>query len=54
MMCNKMYVEREGTTEISEEFIINNEFVNLLNENEEIFKIDINNKNKGYPILKWE
>ena len=33
MMCNKMYVERGGTTEISEEFIINNEFVNLLNEN---------------------
>lgn len=41
--------------EKTEEQMKNNEFLNLLNQNNEnIWKADSNNSNNGYPILYWE
>lgn len=67
-ITNVYYKETEGMTAIgngnigdnstmvlTEDKMKNNEeFVNLLNQDENAWKMDTNNINEGYPILSWQ
>ena len=44
----------EVSSNKSEEYMKNNEFISLLNTNSKNFKYDEDNINNGYPILAWQ